>query len=67
MTAQEYFDLGVELRKQARFGDAINAFNKAVDLSTNDQELAHLRASALCSIEHILEIQRFYNADLMNP
>lgn len=61
-SAEEWFDLGVSLRQDARFGEAMNAFMNAAD--TDD---VLLRSKALASIELLKEINGFVNADLMNP
>lgn len=64
MTPLELFDQAVVLRKQNRFGEAINAFTSVADHPDCPQSL---RLSALASIELIREINGFVNADLMNP
>ena len=61
-SAEEWYDLGVFLRQNARFGEAMNAFLKASE--TEDDAL---RSKALASIELLKEINGFVNADLMNP
>ncbi|MGN1045993.1 MAG: hypothetical protein ACI4QG_02750 [Candidatus Cryptobacteroides sp.] len=33
-SASEWYDLGVSLMRQTRFGDAINAFNRAAELAS---------------------------------
>ena len=64
MTAQELFDSGVELRKNRRFGEAMNAFRGAADSpdATDD-----IKRKSLASVELIQEINGFVNVDLMNP
>ena len=64
MTAQELFDSGVELRKNRRFGEAMNAFRAAADFpdATDD-----IKRKSLASVELIQEINGFVNVDLMNP
>ena len=63
MTAQELFDSGVELRKNRRFGEAMNAFRAAADSpdATDD-----IKRKSLASVELIQEINGFVNVDLMN-
>ncbi len=62
-TASEWYDLGVFLRQNARFGEAINAFMKAAETASDDV----LKSKALASIDLLKEINGFVNADLMNP
>ena len=64
MTAQDFFDLGQEHRRNKRFGEAINAFRNAMECSDATKEII-LRSQA--SIELIQEINGFVNTDLMNP
>lgn len=59
----EWYDLGVFYRKNARFGEAMNAFRMAAETANDDS----LRAKALASIELLKEINGFVNVDLMNP
>lgn len=77
--ASQWYDLGVSFRKSARFGEAINAFQKAADLAVEelsrgdslpraDREAAEtLLSRSIASIELIREINGFVNTDLMNP
>ncbi len=70
-----YYDSGVALRQQNRFGEAINAFHKAAELAAAEldancdaaDELLEIRKASLASIELIQEIVGFANTDLMNP
>jgi uncharacterized protein HemY len=64
MTAQEFFDLGQEHRRNRRFGEAINAFRAAMASPDATHEIK-LRSQA--SVELIQEINGFVNTDLMNP
>ena len=61
---EELYSLGVELRKNRRFGEAINAFRAAADSpdATDD-----IKRKSLASVELIQEINGFVNVDLMNP
>lgn len=61
-SAGEWYDLGVFFRRNARFGEAMNAFMKAAE--TGDDTL---RSKAEASIELLKEINGFVNTDLMNP
>lgn len=79
----EWYELGVSLRRNEQFGEAINAFRKAeeeavrimeensglryLDDRLDMEELRSLRDRALASIELILRIRGFVNKDLMNP
>lgn len=64
MNAQELYDLGISLRQQERFGEAINAFRKAAVAEDATDELIK---KSLASVELIQEIKGFVNKDLMNP
>ena len=64
-SASEWYDLGVSLMRQTRFGDAINAFNRAAELASC--ELDDIKKKSLASIGVIREIIGFVNKDLMNP
>lgn len=59
----EWFDLGVFYRRNACFGEAVNAFMTAAETTADE----NLRARALASIELIRDINGFVNTDLMNP
>lgn len=79
----EWYELGVSLRRNEQFGEAINAFRKAEgeaarimeeysglgyrDDRLDMEELRSLRDRASASIELILRIRGFVNKDLMNP
>ena len=64
MNAIEYFESGQELRKNRKFGEAINAYRAAVALPDCPEDI---RKRALASVELIQEINGFVNTDLMNP
>ena len=64
MTALELLNEAERLRRECRFGDAINVFREAADAPDATEEL---RRKALASVELIQEINGFVNADLMNP
>jgi hypothetical protein len=64
ISAAELIGIGDALRRENRFGEAINAFNTAaaaIDATEN------IRTRARVSIELIQEINGFVNVDLMNP
>ena len=64
MTAAEYFELGQELRRNRKFGEAINAFMAA---ASSPEVSEDMKRRSLASIELIQEINGFVNTDLMNP
>ena len=63
-TAIELIALGDSLRRENRFGEAINVFNAAAIAEDTTEEI---RTKARVSIELIQEINGFVNVDLMNP
>ena len=64
MTPEELYSLGVEYRKNKRFGEAINAFRAAAAAPDASEEI---KRKSLASVELIQEINGFVNVDLMNP
>lgn len=75
-SAQQWLDLGFSLRRRAQFGEAINAFNSAIESvdaqweKASGQErlvLSDIKKKSLASIGLIQEINGFVNVDLMNP
>jgi hypothetical protein len=56
--------LGVEYRKNKRFGEAINAFRAAAAAPDASEDI---KRKSLASVELIQEINGFVNVDLMNP
>ena len=64
MTPEELYSLGVEYRKNKRFGEAINAFRAAAQAPDASEEI---KRKSLASVELIQEINGFVNVDLMNP
>ena len=64
MTPEELYSLGVEYRKNTRFGDAINAFRAAAAAPDATDEIIK---KSLASVELMQEINGFVNVDLMNP
>ena len=63
-SAAELFELGDALRRENRFGEAINAFDAAANAKDATDKI---RTKARVSIELIQEINGFVNVDLMNP
>lgn len=64
MRAEELLQRAEELRRNNRFGEAINAFRAAAEApdATDD-----IKKKSLASVELIQEINGFVNVDLMNP
>ena len=63
-SAAELIDLGDSLRRENKFGEAINAYNAATAAEDATDEI---RTKARVAIELIQEINGFVNVDLMNP
>lgn len=63
-SAKELLEQAEELRRNASFGEAINAFRAAASSPDATDEI---RRKALASVELIQEINGFVNVDLMNP
>ena len=64
MTPEELYSLGVEYRKNKRFGEAIDAFRAAAAAPADSAEI---KRPSLASVELMQEINGFVNVDLMNP
>ena len=64
MTPEELYSLGVEYRKNKRFGEAINAFRAAAQAPDASEDI---KRKSLASVELMQEINGFVNVDLMNP
>ncbi len=64
MNAIELLEMAERLRRECRFGDAINIFREAASAPDATDEI---RRKALASVELIQEINGFVNVDLMNP
>lgn len=64
MTAQELLDKAEDLRRNCRFGDAINFCRAAADAPDASEEI---KRKSLASVELMQEINGFVNTDLMNP
>lgn len=64
MTAKELLEQAEELRRNNRFGEAINLYREAEAAADATDEI---RRKALASVELMQEINGFVNVDLMNP
>lgn len=64
MTARELLEKAEELRRNARFGEAINFFRAAASAPDATEEI---KMKSLASVELMQEINGFVNTDLMNP
>lgn len=64
LTSEELLNQAEELRRNNRFGDAINIFRAAAAAPDATEEI---KRKSLASVELMQEINGFVNADLMNP
>ena len=64
MGALELLERAEQLRRDCRFGEAINAFREAAAAPDATEEI---KKKSLASVELIQEINGFVNVDLMNP
>ncbi len=64
MTARELLDQAEELRRNCRFGEAINLYRAAAESPDAAEDI---KRRSLASIELMQEINGFVNVDLMNP
>ena len=64
MHAEKLLEKAEQLRREARFGEAMNAFREAASAPDASEEL---RRKCLASVELIQEINGFVNVDLLNP
>ena len=64
MTAKELLEQAEELRRNNRFGEAINVYREA---AASPDATDEIRRKALASVELMQEINGFVNVDLMNP
>jgi hypothetical protein len=64
MSAAELLEKAEELRRNCRFGDAINAYRAAADAPDATEEI---KRKSLASVDLMQEINSFVNVDLMNP
>lgn len=63
-SAKELLEAAEDLRRNARFGEAINYYRAAAAAPDVTDEI---RRKALASVELMQEINGFVNVDLMNP
>ena len=64
MTAIELLETAEQLRRECRFGEAINAFGEAAAAEDATEDIIR---KSLASVELIQEINGFVNVDLLNP
>ena len=64
MTAHELLEQAEELRRNCRFGEAINLYRAAAEAPDASEER---KRKSLASVELMQEINGFVNVDLMNP
>ena len=64
MTAKEILDQADGLRRNNRFGEAINLYRSAAEAPDATEDI---KKRSLASVELIQEINGFVNTDLMNP
>ena len=63
-SARELLEKAEELRRNCRFGDAINFYRAAAQAPDASEEI---KRKTLASVELMQEINGFVNVDLMNP
>jgi hypothetical protein len=63
-TAAELLEKAEHLRRNDRFGDAINLYRAASEAPDATEEI---KRKSLASIDLMQEINGFVNVDLMNP
>lgn len=64
MSADKWMRTAEDLRRECRFGEAINAFRQAAASADATEDI---KIKARVSVELIQEINGFVNVDLMNP
>ncbi len=64
MEAEKLLEQAEQLRRECRFGEAINLFREAADVADATDEI---KRKSLASVQLIQEINSFVNVDLMNP
>ncbi len=64
MTALELLNKAEELRRNNRFGEAINFYRAA---AAAEDATEAIRRKSLASVDLLQEINGFVNKDLMNP
>ena len=63
-SAEQWLELALDLRRECKFGEAINAFRQA---AASEDATEEIKTKARVSVELIQEINGFVNVDLMNP
>jgi len=63
-SAKELLEQAEELRRNCRFGEAINFYRAAADSPDCPEDI---KRKSLASVELMQEINGFVNVDLMNP
>ena len=63
-SARELLEKAEELRRNCRFGEAINFYRAAAEAPDATDEI---KKKSLASVELMQEINGFVNVDLMNP
>ena len=63
-SAKELLEQAEELRRNNRFGEAINSYMAAAEAPDATEDI---KRKSLASIELMQEINGFVNVDLMNP
>lgn len=63
-SAKELLEKAEELRRNCRFGDAINFYRAAAQAPDASEDI---KRKSLASVELMQEINGFVNVDLMNP
>ena len=63
-SARELLEKAEELRRNCRFGDAINFYRAAAQAPDASEDI---QRKSLASVELMQEINGFVNVDLMNP
>lgn len=63
-SADQWMKMAEDLRRECRFGEAINAFRQAAASPGASEQI---KTKARVSVELIQEINGFVNVDLMNP
>ncbi|MDR1681124.1 MAG: tetratricopeptide repeat protein [Prevotellaceae bacterium] len=59
LTDEDYYQSGKAFGQQQQWGEAINAYKKALELNPQSR--------AAAALDYIYEILQFHNTDLMNP
>ncbi|MBR6546854.1 MAG: hypothetical protein IKT69_00985 [Bacteroidales bacterium] len=63
-SAKELLEKAEELRRNCRFGEAINFYRAAAQAPDASEDI---KRKSLASVELMQEINGFVNVDLMNP